>query len=586
MTAEIKKYVLYAILAILAVFIWNAWDKQQTDKSGLPHSQPAAQVQSSASAPASTDSAKPSSDYTPQAYQAKDATQSQAIATAAKAAGKNATVTGDLVKVKTDVFDVSIDMSSGNLVNLALPKYPVSVKEKNTPFALLNTDKQTLYVAQSGLIGANGKPVNLKYSSSQSSYSMAPGEDQLVVTLNAKTASGLQVKKVYTFERNNYLIHVAYQLTNSGSQPWAGSFYGQSTRRPAGKHGFSMGYRSYNGASLSSKAKPYDKVKYDWLNTNMISRNIQGGWLAIQQQYFLTAWVPNKNQMNHYYSHTAFDTNAEGKAANTYTLGMITPEATVAPGQSTTMGAEYYAGPEIAKVLKTIAPGLDLTIDYGWLWPLSKVIFWVMSWIDSWIGNWGWSIVLTTLLIKLVFYKFSESSYKSMGKMRDLAPKMTALKERYKDDKQKLSQATMELYKKEKVNPAGGCLPMLIQIPFFIALYYVLIESVQLRQAPFIFWIVDLSVKDPYYVLPILMGISMFVQQKMTPTPMDSAQAKAMMVLPVVFTAMFLNFPAGLTLYWLTNNVLTITQQWIVMHRTENAKNKPKKLSNKKAKKS
>ncbi len=582
MTAEIKKYVLYAILAILAVFIWNAWDKQQKVTSGLPHSQSAAQVQSNTSEQASAKAS--SSDYTPQAYQAKDATQSQALATATKSVTKAAATTGELVKVKTDVFDIAIDMSSGNLVGLALPKYPVSIKQKDKPFVMLNTDKQTLYVAQSGLIGANGKPVKLKYTSSQSSYSMATGENQLMVTLNATTATGLQVKKIYTFKRNNYLIHVGYQLMNNGAQPWSGSFYGQSTRRPAGKHGFSMTSRAYNGVSISSKAKPYDKVKYDWLNTNMISRNIQGGWLAIQQQYFLTAWVPNKNQMNHYYSHTAFDTNAEGKEANTYTLGMIAPEATVAPGKSVTMGAEFYAGPEIAKVLKTIAPGLDLTIDYGWLWPLSKAIFWVMGWIHSWIGNWGWSIVLTTLLIKLIFYKFSESSYKSMGKMRDLAPKMTALKERYKDDKQKLSQATMELYKKEKVNPAGGCLPMLIQIPFFIALYYVLIESVQLRQAPFIFWIVDLSVKDPYYVLPILMGISMFIQQKMTPTPMDSAQAKAMMILPVVFTAMFLNFPAGLTLYWLTNNVLTIAQQWLVMHRTENAKNKPKRLSNKKSK--
>ncbi|MDF1653896.1 MAG: membrane protein insertase YidC [Coxiellaceae bacterium] len=587
MTAEIRKYVLYAILAILAVFIWNAWDKQQTVKNGLSHSQSATAVQSTAAATTTVPSSgsKQASDYAPQAYQAKDATQGQALATATKSVTKLASSTGELVKVKTDVFDIAIDMNSGNLVNLALPKYPVSVKQKDKPYTLLNTDKQTLYVAQSGLIGANGKPVKLKYSSNQSSYSMSPGENQLVVTLNATTASGLQVKKIYSFVRNNYLINVAYQLKNAGATAWTGSFYGQDTRHPAGKHGFSMGYRAYSGTAISSKAKPYEKVKYDWLNTNMISRNIHGGWLAIQQQYFLTAWVPNKNQVNHYYSHTAFGTDSDGKDANTYTMGVITPETTLAPGKTATMGAQYYAGPEIAKVLKTIAPGLDLTIDYGWLWPLSKAVFWVMEHIHSLIGNWGWSIVLTTLLIKIIFYKFSESSYKSMGKMRDLAPKMTALKERYKDDKQKLSQATMELYKKEKVNPAGGCLPMLIQIPFFIALYYVLIESVQLRQAPFIFWIVDLSVKDPYYVLPILMGITMFIQQKMTPTPMDSAQAKAMMILPVVFTAMFLNFPAGLTLYWLTNNLLTIGQQWLVMHRTENAKNKPKQISNKKAKK-
>ena len=586
MTAEIKKYVLYAALAVLAVFIWRAWEKDhaQTPASAQTQSASISQTaQTSQAQPADQSAASGTSDFAPKAYQAKQATESQSLATATKSAAQATHVSGQLVKVRTDVFDVAIDLTNGNLVSLALPKYPVSLQQKDTPFALLNSNRDSLYLAQSGLIGADGKPLKLKFSSSQNSYQMGAGDKQLVVTLNATGPNGLLVQKNYTFNRDDYLVHIDYQIKNSGNAAWSGSFYGQSTRRPAAKHGFSMTSRAYNGVSLSSSAKPYDKIKYDWLNKNMISRNIKGGWVAVQQQYFLTAWVPNKQQMNHYYSHTAFETNEAGDDSNVYTVGLITPQTTVAPGQTATLGAQYYAGPEIAKVLKTIAPGLDLTIDYGWLWPLSEAIFWVMQWIHSWIGNWGWSIVLVTLLIKAVFYKFSESSYKSMGKMRELTPKMQVLKERYKEDKQKLSQATMELYKKEKVNPAGGCLPMLIQIPFFIALYYVLIESVQLRQAPFIFWIHDLSVKDPYYVLPILMGITMFVQQKMTPTPMDSTQAKAMMILPVVFTLMFLNFPAGLTLYWLTNNVLTIAQQWIVMRRVEHAKNNPK-ISSKKRK--
>ncbi len=568
--AEIRKYVLLAIAALLAVSLWNAWEKEQKAHT-------LQQVQQQQVVGSSSQSAATSTSYTPAAYQGAKATQRQSLATSTKANLNTISAPGQLVKVQTDDFDIGIDLKSGNLVNLALKQYPVSLKQKNVPFVLLNTDKASLYVAQSGLISAGGKPMGLQFQASQDSYTMQPGQDQLMVTLDARTANGLDVKKIYTFKRNDYLIHVSYQIHNTGANAWTGSFYGQSTRRPVKKHGMMIGSRSYNGVSISSKAKPYEKLKYDWLGKNMLSRSIEGGWVAVQQQYFLTAWIPNKNTMNHYYSHTTFSDGSDDSLANAYTVGVITPQLVVKPGQMAQVGSSFYAGPEIAKTLKAIAPGLDLSIDYGWLFPLSKAIFWIMEHIHQLIGNWGWSIVLVTLLIKLVFYKFSESSYRSMGKMRELQPKLQKLKERFGDDKAKLSQATMELYKKEKVNPAGGCLPMLIQIPFFIALYYVLIESVQLRQAPFIFWIHDLALKDPYYVLPILMGLSMLVQQKMTPSPMDPAQAKAMMILPVVFTAMFLNFPAGLTLYWLTNNVLTIGQQWFVMHRTEKLKNKPAK---------
>jgi YidC/Oxa1 family membrane protein insertase len=279
--------------------------------------------------------------------------------------------------------------------------------------------------------------------------------------------------------------------------------------------------------------------------------------------------VPSAHQQNNYYSHTDFHNNAQGKAANIYTVGFTAPSMTVAPGKTITTSARLYAGPEIASVLKTVAPGLDLAVDYGWLWMLSKLIFTVMAYIESVIHNWGFAIVLTTLVIKLCFYKLSEHSYKSMAKMKKLAPKIKALKDRI-DDRTELSKATMELYRKEKVNPAGGCLPMVVQIPFFFALYYVLINSVQLRQAPFIFWVKDLAVHDPYYVLPVLVGLSMFLQQKMSPPPPDPAQAKMMMFLPVVFTVFFARFPAGLTLYWLTNNLLTVLQQWYVMRKFDN----------------
>ena len=288
-----------------------------------------------------------------------------------------------------------------------------------------------------------------------------------------------------------------------------------------------------------------------------LSLNTKGGWVVMQQHYFLSAWVPNEQQINHYY--TSVSPN------DVYTIGFLGPQLNVAAGDKLVTKTKFYAGPQLTDRLHSIAPNLDLTVDYGWLWFISMGIFWLMKKIHLVIGNWGWSIILVTICIKAVFYKLSATSYRSMAKMRKLTPKIQALKQRFGDDKQKMSQETMKLYKKEKVNPFGGCLPILIQIPFFIALYYVLIESVELRQAPFIFWIHDLSIKDPFYVLPLLMGISMLIQQKLSPPPPDPMQAKMMMLLPIVFTVFFLNFPAGLVLYWVCNNTLSILQQWYVM---------------------
>jgi len=293
-----------------------------------------------------------------------------------------------------------------------------------------------------------------------------------------------------------------------------------------------------------------------------VSRAVKGGWLAFQQRYFLGAWVPNQHQAQHYYSRVNGDI---------YTLGFVGPQLKVASGDQLRTRTTLYAGPEMADRLAVVAPHLDLTVDYGWLWALSVSIFWIMKHIYNFFGNWGIAIILVTLLIKLIFYKLSEKSYRSMAKMRKLSPQLQTLKERYGDDRQRMSQATMELYRREKVNPLGGCLPMLIQIPFFFALYYVLIESVELRQAPFMLWIQDLSAKDPYYILPLLMGASMYFQQKLNPAPPDPIQARMMNLMPVMFTALFLTFPSGLVLYWLTNNCLSILQQWYIMRRVDMA---------------
>lgn len=475
-----------------------------------------------------------------------------------------------MITVKTDVLDVNINLRGGNLVDAKLLKYPVSLQEKNKPVQIFNSNNDALYVAQSGLsVSSEKTPASpIIYSAAQSNYVLQNGKNNLVVTLNGKAANGIAIEKVFTFTRNSYSINTAVQLKNNSDTAWQGNIYNQITRRDVpSAGGFSS--RSYDGAAVSTENTPYKKLTFENLSESNFSRDIQNGWIAMQQQYFLSTWVPPKNQTLHYYSRS-FGQGSDGKN-NIFVLGYMSPAIQLAPHASSTFSSTLYVGPEIAKNLEVLSKGLGLTVDYGWLWPISKFLFWLMSEIHHYVGNWGWSIILVTILIKIVFYWFSNKSYISMAKTRDLQPKIKALKDRYGDDKQAMSKAMMELYRKEKINPVGGCLPMIIQIPVFIALYYVLIESVELRQAPFIFWLHDLSVKDPYFILPILMGLSMLLQQKLSPPPPDPAQAKMMMMLPIVFTVFFATFPAGLVLYWITNNCASILQQWFVM-RTHNTK--------------
>jgi YidC/Oxa1 family membrane protein insertase len=320
---------------------------------------------------------------------------------------------------------------------------------------------------------------------------------------------------------------------------------------------------TYTGGAIYSEEKKYEKIKFDDIAEADLNRDIKGGWLAMLQHYFVSAWVPPAEQVHHYYS----------KALKTgrFVLGAYSPNKTVSAGEQVNFESRFYAGPKLQHQLEAISKGLELTADYGWLTIIAKPIFWVLEKIHGIVQNWGWSIILLTVLIKLAFYKLSETSYKSMANMKKVAPRLQTLKERYGDDKQRLNQAMMEMYKKEKINPLGGCLPMLVQIPVFISLYWVLLEAVELRQAPWIFWIQDLSIKDPYFVLPLLMGITMFIQQKLNPAPPDPMQAKIMMSLPIVFTVFFAFFPSGLVLYWFVNNLLSILQQWYITKKIEEA---------------
>lgn len=537
---------LYAILVVLVYFMFQAWNKDHP-----PAIAPA--TPSVVSTPTATNN------YVPQVT--NTATLEK---TTAPHIGTNTTpvVTPSVIHATTDVFNIEIDPVGGNIIKIGLLKYPDSL-HSNKPFLLLNNDPDTRYIAQSGLLSTAGPDTTKgqgSYTSESSEYSMAPGQNELQIKLHWQNAEGLKVTKIFTLKRNSYEIGVGYEVTNQSTKTWDGNLYLQLMRKntpPADKQGF-VNFATYFGAAVSSPEKPYQKVSFKEMNSNNLNETITGGWAAMIQHYFVSAWVPDKTLTSQYFSRVTED--------GMYTIGLLGPKMVANPGQTITLQSKFYSGPSIAEQLEKVAPGLQLTIDYGWLWLISVAIFWMMQHIYNIVGNWGWSIVLVTLVIKLMFYHLSAKSYRSMSGLKKLQPRINQLKERFGDDKQKFTQATLELYRKEKVNPMSGCLPILIQIPVFIGLYWVLIESVQLRHAPWILWIHDLSVKDPFYVLPILMGISMFLQQRLNPPPADPTQAKIMMFMPVIFTLMFMNFPAGLMLYWFVNNTLSFLQQWYIMY--------------------
>lgn len=552
---DFRRTILYFALAAVGVMLWHAWEHDYPSPDALAAQTTQADVQGLKHP---VDYAPAANGHAASAYQATPKTLSTAIPE------------DKMISVKTDVLDAKINLRGGDLVDVKLLQYPVSLKDKQHSVQILNPNNDNLYVAQSGLSVPSQQTVStpIVYTTAKTHYVLKEGDNTVVVTLNGTGSSGIAVEKTYTFTRNNYAVKTMMQLKNDSSVAWQGNVYNQITRRDVQVKG-AFASRAYTGAAVSTENTPYKKLSFETLSESNFSRDIEGGWIAMQQHYFLTAWVPPKNQTLHFYSRS-FGHGDNGKN-NIFVLGFMSPSIALAPNAHESFDSTLYVGPEIAKNLQPLAKGLDLTVDYGWLWPISKFLFWLMSEIHHYVGNWGWSIILVTILIKIAFYWFSNKSYQSMAKTRDIQPKIKALRDRHGDDKQAMSKAMMEMYRKEKINPLGGCLPMVIQIPVFIALYYVLIESVELRQAPFIFWIQDLATKDPYYILPVLMGLSMLLQQKLSPPPPDPAQAKMMMMLPVIFTVFFATFPAGLVLYWLTNNCASILQQWFVM-RTHKSK--------------
>ena len=531
-----QRFILFIALSVIILLLWSAWENEHRPAPApVSQSIPAAPSAPGVSAQQPTAGA-PSKPFTD----------------------------GQRIRIDTDLVHAVIDTSGGDLRVLDLRKYPVSVDKPNTPFKLLDDEGTEIFVAQSGLIAREGGLPNHKtlYTADAMHYELAPDQQQLEVRLNWSRPDGMRVSKIYTFHRNDYRVDIAYEISNGGRKPREVYQYAQWLRHHVDEKKGLTSLPSYTGGVIYTEDKKYEKIDFNHMAEHALARNVEGGWVAMIEHYFLGAWLPDKKEQHQFYS--------EALPGQFYALGYktLTP-VTIAPGQKATLTTAFYAGPKEQARLGKIDESLKLTVDYGWLTFIAVPLYWILEWLHKIVGNWGWAIILLTILIKLVFYPLSRASYRSMAQMRKMQPRMQAIKERYGDDRQKMNQAMMELYKTEKINPLGGCLPILVQIPVFISLYWVLLESIELRQAPFMLWIHDLSAPDPYFVLPVIMGLSMLAQQWLNPQPMDPMQKKLMYAMPVVFLAFFLFFPAGLVLYWVVQNLLSIVQQWSINRAVE-----------------
>ena len=542
-----QRLFLFVALSFVVMLIWQAWLQDY----GPKHVPAVTQQAQTTAAPGSGTAADVPSGV---ATNANPTTAPSPATPAAQATPAD----GQRVHVVTDVLDLELNTRGGDVHTADLLAYPQEANKPNDPFRLMSDTPPDVFIAQSGLLAPDSPDHHALYSVDKTDYRLADGAKDLQVRLHWQNAAGLKVDKVYTLKRGSYAISVRYEVDNGTAQAWKGRAYEQLQHGQPPKAGH-FGISTYTGGVIYSPDEKYKKIKFDEIAKQDLSRDFNGGWAAMIQHYFLGAWIPDPALTSHYFSKALPDQR--------YVLGLVTPELSVPPHGKGTFNSRLYVGPKLQDHLAQVAPGLELTVDYGVLTFIAQPIFWLLKHIHNIVGNWGWSIILLTMLIKLAFYKLSETSYRSMANMRKLQPRMAALKERYGDDRQKLNTAMMELYKKEKINPLGGCLPIVVQIPVFISLYWVLLETVEMRQAPWILWIKDMSSADPYFILPAIMGITMLLQQKLNPAPVDPMQAKVMMALPFLFTVFFAFFPSGLVLYWVVNNTLSIAQQWVITKR-------------------
>ncbi len=511
--------------------------------------------------------------------------------------GQAVTDIDDYITVLTDVYEIKIARKGGDIIEAGLLKYPESLEEQDKPFKVMDNTAQRYQVARTGLSSQTheGTPnhTNAVFTSSSNQYKMADDADTLVVPLTyVDPASGLTVTKTYEFKRGLYTVGFSQNLQNNSDSVWVGGEYREiATKKPHQPKGSAIGASSFDGSvfSLPNNDYKYEKLAYEKMTftergfnsagqevVNHVPKEFrgEGGWVAMIEQYFVTASIPGKDKDATKQTHNVVQTlqfgNFKDISQNTYVIRMMDQEpVSVKPGESHLFESRYFIGPKLKEQLEDTAEYLDLTLDYGWFSPISELMLWVLKFFHSFVGNWGWSIILLTLTVKLALFYFANKGYTSMAKMRNVAPKLALIREEYADNRQKQSEEMMKLYRKEKINPLGGCWPVIIQIPVFIALFWMLMESVELRQAPWILWIKDLSLRDPYFILPVIMGVTMFFQQRLNPAPTDPMQQKVMKWLPVLFTFMFMWFAAGIVLYWITNNLLTILQQSFIMKRVE-----------------
>ena len=555
---DLTKFALYTSLAVITYLMLLAWQEDYPSivDSGSVNQQ----------SPPSLALSTPQVDDIPREVPTSSQPANQPLSSSVGVNESTGESTTDIIQISTDTLQLSIDLTGGDIVGLSLPKYLKQLDVIDDPFVILESSTDRNYVAQSGLIGQNGVDTSGRalYRAEFDSYELQDDANSLQVDLVNTQQNGVTVTKRFSFKRDSYLIDIDFLIQNNTEINWQANAFGQIRRNnfddPSSVGGFG---RTFLGFVTTSTDDPYIKIEFDDIDGRSESVETPGGWVGFSQHYFLSAWIPNQESVNRFTTRK----NESGQY-----LGEFTGSAFSVPANSSgNYQIQFYAGPKDQYSLAEISPNLDLTIDYGFLWFLAAPIYWLLTRIDSVIGNYGVSIILLTFFVKALFYKLSETQYKSMAGMRRLMPKMQQIKDRYGDDKMGLQKATMDLYKKEKINPFGGCLPMLVQMPVFIALYWVLMESVELRHAPFIGWLIDLSVRDPFFILPLLMGATMFLQTKLSPAPADPMQAKVMQLMPVMMTALFLWFPAGLVLYWLTNGLLGILQQWYITSKIEAA---------------
>lgn len=548
---DIQRFVLFIVFSFSLLLLWEAWQKDQ--RAG----QVASQSQAAGSTAGVPEPSKPAAGNAVPQPAAKTAIAPPIQGVAQPGAAQK----GERIQVKTDKLVAQIDTLGGEIAMLELLEHADS-ENKGKNVILLGPSHN--YTVQSGLIGDGLPNHRTLYTASVRQYELATAEKSVVVVLEADgtgPASGSRLRKTFTFHRDSYLIDITQEVSNAGAAALSTHAYVQMTRdskAPAGTNSMSA---TYTGPALYTDQEKFKKVAFGDVDSKPYSKVADNGWIGMLQHYFVVALVPDSGISREFFGRKLSE--------DLYASGVILPVGEVAPGTKASTKVAIYAGPQEQDNLRAIAPGLDLVVDYGWLTIIAAPLFWVLQFFHGWLGNWGLAIVFLTVTIKLIFFPLSAASYRSMAKMKLVTPRLTKIREQYADDRMKQNQAMMELYKQEKINPLGGCLPIVVQIPVFIALYWVLLASVELRQAPFYGWITDLASADPYYILPALMMVSMIIQTRMSPMPPDPVQAKVMQIMPLVFGVMFFVFPAGLVLYWLVNNVLSILQQWYI---TRNSK--------------